>query len=68
MYPAVPTIGKRTSAPTVFSGVTAADPQSDAVKDMTIPTGTVVYIHTPGLHYNGIPSHLHGMRTLNVLR
>lgn len=53
MYPAVPTIAKRTSQPTVFANVTAADPSSAAVKDMIVPVGTIIYLHTPGLHYNG---------------
>jgi cytochrome P450 len=54
MFPPVLTIAKRTSAPTVFSNVTAADPSSDAVKDMVVPAGTTIYINTAGLHYNGI--------------
>jgi len=52
MFPSVTTIAKRTSAPTVFAHVTAADPHSSAVKDMAVPAGAMIYIHTPGLHYN----------------
>jgi hypothetical protein len=54
MFPSILTIAKRTSAPAVFANVTAADPSSNAVKDMVVPAGTTVYINTPGLHYNGI--------------
>jgi len=52
MFPPVTTIAKRTSAATIFANVSAADPHSSAVKDMYVPEGSMVYIHTPGLHYN----------------
>jgi hypothetical protein len=53
MFPPVTTIAKRTSSPTVFANISAADPKSNAVKDMFVPAGSIIYIHTPGLHYNG---------------
>jgi len=52
MFTPTSTIPKRASASTIFSNVSAADARSSAVKNMYVPEGSLVYIHSTGVHYN----------------
>jgi hypothetical protein len=51
IYAKVTTIAKKATEDTIFKA-TAANPKSDATRDMVVPANTWIYLHTPGLHYN----------------
>ena len=54
LFPPMLITPKLNFAPTVFRNVSASDTNSSEVEDIIVPTGTTVYVHTAGLHYNGM--------------